>query len=769
MRARILYVHNSADLYGASRSLLRLLRVLDRNRFEPLVVVPENGPLVSKLRELEVEIFVLTNLTIITRDVFHSWRLIPFFLNVPRSVLALWRLIKRRRINVVHTNTGVVIAAALAARLAGVPHIWHIRDSFQEFSATWRIYSAFIQGISDRVIAVSDAVARQFQGSTKVEVIHNGLPPDEFAFDRPLLRHEFRAAWKILPERIVVSCIGRIKLIRKGQENLIAALDLLKARGMEVTCMIVGSTSPGNESHLTQLKAQVKNAALDNVVFTGELADPQSVYAASDLVVLPSALPEPFGGVVLEAMANGLPVIATNIGGSPEQVTDGVTGFLVPPADPRALADKLAVLIENAQLRARMGMAAKERIASTFPLSETKERLEAIYTSLLAKNAPGEAMRPYNRPATMHDRLREMSVGFYLADQNLGRDRSRGITAYAVALLTALSRHPDLHLSLKTSLSACSPEIAGASVSVLPFRTDSIGLRVIADQLHPLWNSDAVNLWHYPKGFLPAFLKPRKPVIGTVCDTYIQFHADHYPEYRNKWDYAYWLHMLRSSIARFDAIITISECSRRAIVELCDRYKIHCPPITVTYLAVDWEIARNAPAPKEDFVLHLASPEPNKQTDRLLNYWSRLAKVRKDLPELKLVGNMTQEQSALLATILRASHLRPLPQKELRALMQSARALLLPSEIEGFGLPALEAYNAGTPVHYVRDTAVHEVLGAHTPGAFALTDFDSFQTTLAEVLSLSFERVSAIRKNLAATYSWERCAQETIRVYERFV
>lgn len=361
-----------------------------------------------------------------------------------------------------------------------------------------------------------------------------------------------------------------------------------------------------------------------------------------------------------------------------------------------------------------------------------------------------------------------MNVAFYLADQNLGRDRSRGITEYTEVLLAALSRLPDLQFCLQTSLSSCSPKIPGAKVCILPFRTDNSALRILADQIHPLWDDRSVDLWHYPKGYLCSILPRSQPVIGTVHDTYIQYYADNYPEHRSRYNYAYWVRVLRWSISRFDAIITDSKFSQRSIVALCERYRIKCPPISVVYLAVEWDVIPTKVV-KENFVLHLASPEPHKRTEHLLKLWSMMVKSGRSLPELKLVGNLTQNQLRLASEVPQIYITTPLTRHELQALMQSARSLILPSEIEGFGLPALEAYNTMTPVVYVRDTTVHEVLGFNTPGSFILSDLETFEAALDEVLSLSGDEVSAIRKTLIIKYTWERTAQETASVYRQLV
>jgi len=381
---RVLHVQNTADLYGGSRSLLRFIGAVDRRRFAPLVVLHEIGPLKTLIEEQGVEVVLHPRLSILARSTFHSWRLALFFLNYPLSVLFLWRLIRRRRIELVHTNTGVMPSAALAARLAGVPHVWHIRDWFQEFRTFWPAYSAYIRKFSRKVIAVSNAIADQFSPRDNVVVIHNGFALEEFQVPKEKLRAELRTRYG-LHGQFVVGCVGRIKLVRKGQETLVRATAQLKQRGLNLMALIVGSTSAGNEDHLVQLQSLARELKIeDSVLFTGEMADPRGAYAAMDVMAMTSAQPEPFGGVVMEAMAMGLPVIATNIGGSLDQVVEGVTGLFVPPGDPAALADAIEKLMRDPELRQRMGAAAVERIRQHFSLSDMAGKIERLFEESIA-------------------------------------------------------------------------------------------------------------------------------------------------------------------------------------------------------------------------------------------------------------------------------------------------------------------------------------------------------------------------------------------------
>lgn len=177
-----------------------------------------------------------------------------------------------------------------------------------------------------------------------------------------------------------------------------------------------------------------------------------------------------------------------------------------------------------------------------------------------------------------------MRVGFYLADQNPHRDRTLGVTAYTAGLLQELQKSSALHLIALTSSSSYAPP-AGVVSHRYAIRTDRSLARAAVDNFHPFLPSPEVDLWHYPKGHLPMLSRFRRPTIGTVHDVILQHYADRYPAARSRLAYGYWLAVLKRSIARLDFIVTVSEFSAAAIRSFCERHRLRCPPIRVTYEA----------------------------------------------------------------------------------------------------------------------------------------------------------------------------------------
>jgi glycosyltransferase involved in cell wall biosynthesis len=381
---RVLLVNNSADAYGASRSLLRLAGRLEDVGHEPVVLLPETGPLDDRLRSAGIRTVIFPSLRVITRPVLSSWRILPWLAGFLPSVIALARLLRREKIDIVHTNTGVIVSSALAARIAARPHVWHIRDWFQEFGPLWKPYSCYILANADRILCVSEAIAGQFPHSNKIEVLNNGFDLDEFPEPTSDERARARNRWNISPEQLVIGTVGRIKFKRKGQEFLLQAVKLLRELGIDATCLLAGGPAPGAEGQIVEMEKLAAELAVPTI-FTGELPNARLAYAAMDIFVLPSAQPEPFGGVVMEAMALGLPVVGTNIGGTVEQIVDGETGFLVPPADPAAIAEAIGKLAAEPERARHMGACGRRRVAENFNIAAMTGRIMEVYEDVLRR------------------------------------------------------------------------------------------------------------------------------------------------------------------------------------------------------------------------------------------------------------------------------------------------------------------------------------------------------------------------------------------------
>ena len=366
MRERVLYLHHVGELSGAENSLRLLMRHLPRDRYAPVFAGPTQGPFPQALVADGVEIVPVA---------FGPLRSVRGVLGAVRRVRAA---IRDRRVAVVHSNgpqTNVV--AGLAGRLAGVPAVWHARNLLH---GTMRDVDRALAPLATRIICNADAIRARFVDSRawdKSVTIINAVDTREFhpGVDGASFRAE-QGADAGMP---LVGIVGRIGL-GKGHEHFVeAAVRLLRA-GTAARFVIVGDSLFAQDAwRADALRRQVKDAGLeDRIRFTGVRRDVPRVMRGLDVLVLASDA-EPCGRVLFEAMASGTAVVATNTGGTPEIVRDGIEGVLVPPRDASALAEALGALLVDSPRRARLGDAGLARVRAEFTIERYVARTVAVY------------------------------------------------------------------------------------------------------------------------------------------------------------------------------------------------------------------------------------------------------------------------------------------------------------------------------------------------------------------------------------------------------
>lgn len=366
-----------------------------------------------------------------------------------------------------------------------------------------------------------------------------------------------------------------------------------------------------------------------------------------------------------------------------------------------------------------------------------------------------------------------MNIQAYLADQNPGNDRSYGISRMSYLVLKALQATGSLTIGTIASKTSQQAPEGVDSARVLPWGTRGKWLRLLTDHLHPLFiHSDPPpDLHYFPKGYLPLFHGFCRPSAVTIHDTIIQYDEDHYPQWRNSWEYAYWALMLKHTLRKSDLILTVSESSKRQIHEFMDRHGIPQKEITVTYEPCLYESVPQPVKPvKENYVIHLASREPHKRTAHLIRWWHEAESQGRNLPMLHLIGTVPPEVAPLLTSSHSIVKSPFLQESALQAAYLSARALILPSEIEGFGLPALEAYYLGTPVCYVENTSVEEILSVATSkGRFSLESPASLFRALDEVMKMPPDETRDCGLKLRETYASARVVKRMLEVFQGVV
>lgn len=365
---RVLFVSHDSDMYGAQQCLANFLMNVDRHVISPYVVCPYKGPLVEILERHDIPVFVRSLQHWVTSgkqiNANYMTRLSGFLRGLRHRVWAIAHLIESHNIDVVYTNTCTCIEGALAAKITKRPHVWHLHEivrSNRELRALlpqWAL-NLIIPLLSTRVLVNSRFVADAYRtppAATKTYLVYNGINLSQFQRARPVDNPIFDQL-HLSPKTKMVAIIGALHP-RKGITTFIDAAAIVKANIDNVIFLVIGS---GSSEFTNRLQNHVAEKALTGCVhFLGWRNDINEILAVADLLVV-AAEQEPFGLTIVEAMASGMPVVATRSGGPEEIVLDGKTGLLVSPAKPQELAEGIIKVLQDGVLAKAFGSAGRER------------------------------------------------------------------------------------------------------------------------------------------------------------------------------------------------------------------------------------------------------------------------------------------------------------------------------------------------------------------------------------------------------------------------
>jgi len=400
---RILYLHHGGGLGGAPLSLLYLLKQIDRACYEPIVLTLKPGPVVDLYRAEGIETHVAQGIF----DFSHTelewygghdlWRLPIQVARFWPSIIATRRYLRQFKPDLVHLNSSTLAAPARAAWRERIPIVWHIREPIANgyFGLRREWLKRHIAHDSARTIAISEYDASRLRPSPDIRVIHNFV--DFKVFDRTLSLGEARRKLNLTPAQNVVTMLGGVAH-PKGTLTFVQALPLVRKAVPNVRFLVVGPRPVvGDTSRLKSLAKfllradaydrQVMAAATGSIAsgyirFTGIRNDIPQVLAASDVVAFPSVVPH-FARPVIEAGAMAKPVVASRLGGPLELVQDGVTGFLVPPSDPAALAESVITLLKDPLRAKAMGEAGYVQAREKFDAAANAKKTFAVYEEIL--------------------------------------------------------------------------------------------------------------------------------------------------------------------------------------------------------------------------------------------------------------------------------------------------------------------------------------------------------------------------------------------------
>lgn len=371
--------------------MLRLLSAFDRTRVEPMAVLPAEGPLRAELEALPVRTRVLPMGWWVPGTHWTPADFLAQLEGLPARAEQTAALLAEERIGLVHTQFVPTLEGALGAARLGLPHVWHSRGLFGAgFPPAWfddvPFLLSVVDQLSDAIICMSRGVEQQTAaggGRARRYVIYDGFDRDTF-MARPVSdTMALRERYGLEADAQVIAVVGGIQR-RKGQIDLVDAAAMLAPEFPRLVFALAGDA--GDTDYLKMMKARMAAAGVTrHFRLLGFQPDIRNLFSVSYALAHPSHS-EGWGLAILEAMAAGLPVVATRSGGPEEMVEDGVSGLLVPAGDPAALATAVRRLLTDADAAAAMGRAGRER-AGEFPLSATARQTEEVYGSVMAAYA----------------------------------------------------------------------------------------------------------------------------------------------------------------------------------------------------------------------------------------------------------------------------------------------------------------------------------------------------------------------------------------------
>lgn len=400
-RKRILYVENGIGYGGAIICLRHLVRNLDRNKFEPMVITGLTGP---QYREIATEA-IWKHIPDRRLDVVSmkrwlqtaSWpnavpglrwvmnqflaRLDDLANFLPAFLKTLW-MVQRFKPDLIHVNNEPLCnrAAIFSGKLLGVPVVAHVRGDQRGSILMHPFYKMPVYFIAVSRW-VSDSIGRLGVPPEKRTYIYDGIELQKLNMAADC--RAFRRQHAIPDDAFVVGLVGLL-IPWKGQTLFIEAVRQLRQDMPDAIFAIVGGTPEECQAYEATLRKLAEQPDLkDRVMFTGHVTNMAAVYNGLDVVVSASTSPEPLGTMIIEAMTMARPLLAPDHGGAVEMIEHGKTGLLFKPGDASDLAEKIRTLYHDPALREHLGQSARAHALRTFSVEEHVRKIEDVYRKLL--------------------------------------------------------------------------------------------------------------------------------------------------------------------------------------------------------------------------------------------------------------------------------------------------------------------------------------------------------------------------------------------------
>jgi len=367
-RHAILYFSSFAAAgWGGQESLWHLVSRLDRREFRPVVVLPHAGSLSERLLGHGIDVRFVELPRVAAAN-------IRSMIQAERSLLSI---IDQERIGILHTDgPRNTLYAGIAGKLKRKPVVWHVRTS------TADPYDRLLYLFCSKIILVADCLANRFRFSSREDkfiTIHNGVDVKQFAPGAP--NRERIRAFGFRADDIVITVSARVEAL-KGQRYVIEACARLHHLLPRLQIVFAGDIIEG-AYHRACIQRAHELGVTKHVHFPGHVENIGQLLQDTDILVLPSIEGEAFPRAVLEAMASGIPVVATDCGGTREAVENNVCGFVVQPTDSTEMARRIAMLAGDRALRSRMGRAGRKIAVERFGIERNVTRTVDVYRKII--------------------------------------------------------------------------------------------------------------------------------------------------------------------------------------------------------------------------------------------------------------------------------------------------------------------------------------------------------------------------------------------------
>lgn len=374
----ILFIHQSADLYGSDRTLLQLLNHLDRTNFNPVVVIPINGPLKEELEKIDVQVYVMPVLKLY-RNIVTPRNLLNFFSEYKTAIHFLDEINEKYKFDIIYSNTLAVLLGMIYAKKRKIKHIWHVHEIIIHPKIIANFFPKLLYNYADSIVCNSKATLNNltkripkikdksiviYNGVEQINEIQKDVSKEDFGFKK---------------DDIVITLVGRIYRL-KGHKLLLNSFIKQFSNQENIKLLFVGSPVVGQEKYLDEVEEIIKtNLVTEKVKILPFTKNLNSIWHITDIAVMPSTEAESFGLVAVEAMMAKKPIIGSNHGGLTEIIVNNKTGLLFEPNNENELSATIQYLIDNPKKRVEIGENGKQSVIEKFSITCYIKNFETLF------------------------------------------------------------------------------------------------------------------------------------------------------------------------------------------------------------------------------------------------------------------------------------------------------------------------------------------------------------------------------------------------------